>query len=80
MNMKAGIKYLLASLSICIFLSGLVNAAEQDYFDVYALEIEGVIHNFLTGRFNDDPLIDISVIYYTNGKRYTRYNGLYIPA
>ena len=76
--MNAGIKVLFAGLFLFMLLSGFADAAEQDYFDVYALEIEGVIHNFLTGRFNDDALTDIAVIYSPHGDRNTRYLGLYL--
>jgi hypothetical protein len=78
LNLKAGIEKFIAGLILSLILSGFAYSAEQDYFDVYALEVEGVIHNFLSGRFNDDELADIAIIYSPHADRNTRYLGLYL--
>jgi len=55
-----------------------VLAADQDMFEIYSLEVEGHICEFVTGEFNNDNLIDLIVIYSPHSNRYTRYLGLYL--
>ncbi|HHI02266.1 MAG TPA: hypothetical protein ENL22_01940, partial [candidate division Zixibacteria bacterium] len=50
-----------------------VLAADQDMFEIYSLEVEGHICEFVTGEFNNDNLIDLIVIYSPHSNRYTRY-------
>jgi hypothetical protein len=55
-----------------------LNAADQDFFDIYNLEIEGEIYGYLTGEFDDDDLTDIAIIYSPADDINTRYIALYI--
>jgi len=57
---------------------GSLRAADQDFFDVYDLEVEGEIYGYLTGEFNGDDLIDIVVIYSPANDLNTRYIALYL--
>lgn len=52
--------------------------ADQDVFDIYSLEIEGVIYGFLLGDFDGDEKSDIAIIYSTFSDLETRYIGLFI--
>jgi hypothetical protein len=58
------------------FKSG--GAAEQDFFDIINLEVEGKIFNYLSGDFNGDKLTDIALIYATTSDPENRYLGLFI--
>lgn len=53
-------------------------AADQDMFDIYSLEIEGDIHDFVTGDFNGDDLTDIVIVYTPLEQTDDRYLGLYL--
>lgn len=63
---------------LVFFIGQPLTAADQDLFDVYSLEVEGVIHGHVTGDFDGDNLIDIGVIYSTFSDREKRYIGLYL--
>jgi len=63
---------------IFIIISGFSYAADQDFFDVYNLEVEGDIHGFLTEDFNGDELVDVVIIYSPADDFSTRYIALYI--
>jgi len=53
-------------------------SADQDVFDIYPLEVQGVIYDFINGDFDGDGLGDIGVIYAAEGDYYTRYIGLHL--
>jgi hypothetical protein len=71
------------TLAIFAFLGLLIAAdsahsADQDFFDISNLEIEGKIFNFVSGDFNGDKLADIVLIYSTATDPDNRYIGLFI--
>jgi len=66
---------LLSSL-ILIVVSGF--AADQDMFDLYNLEVEGDIYDFVTGDFDGDELTDIVIVYSPIDDIDSRYAGLYL--
>ncbi len=75
------LKNVLISVFSVVFVgltSGPLRAADQDFFDVYDLEIEGEIYGYLSGEFNGDDLTDIVVIYSPADDPNTRYIALYI--
>jgi len=53
-------------------------AADQDLFDVYSLEVEGNIYDFVSGNFDDDGLTDLAIIYSPLENPSGRYVGLYL--
>ncbi len=75
------LKNVLISVFLLIFSGLSINplwAADQDFFDVYGLEIEGEIYGYLTGEFNGDDLTDIVIIYSPADDYSTRYLALFI--
>lgn len=69
---------LVAFLGLFILAASHIIAADQDMFDIYSIEVEGHIDGYVTGKFNDDNLTDLIVIYSPHANRYTRYLGLYL--
>lgn len=66
---------------VCLLLiswSEPAQSADQDLFEIYGLEVEGDIFDYLTGDFNGDGLVDIAIIYSAFNDFSTRYIGLYI--
>lgn len=61
-----------------MFLGLSAFSADQDIFDIYSLEIDGVIYGFLIGDFDGNDKFDIAVIYSTFTDLETRYVGLFI--
>jgi hypothetical protein len=57
---------------------GRIDAADQDLFDIYQLEIEGEIHDFLCGDIDGDGPADIVIVYSPYDDYSTRYLGLYL--
>ncbi|MEW5922636.1 MAG: VCBS repeat-containing protein [Candidatus Zixiibacteriota bacterium] len=53
-------------------------AADQDMFEIYSLEVEGDIYDFLSADFDGDELTDIATIYTPNDDQDARYIGLYL--
>jgi hypothetical protein len=72
------IKY--SFILICLLCSVFsdVRAADQDMFDVFDLEVEGKIFDFVTGDFDADQLVDIAIIYTPLNDPNARYIGLYL--
>jgi len=66
------------SLLAILTLSFNADAADQDLFDVYSLEIQGEIYNFLIGDFDGDALSDVVVIYSPFNDFNSRYISLYL--
>ncbi len=67
------------TLFLYIFVAGgISHAADQDFFDIYTLEIDGDISGFRTGDFNDDDLIDIVLVYSPADDFENRYMALFI--
>lgn len=54
------------------------HAADQDFFDIYGIEVEGKIHNFVVGDFDGDSLRDVVVIYSPQSGVENRYLGLHL--
>jgi len=69
---------LILAVFIISFYGSPATAADQDFFNIYSLEIDGIIYNFLTGDFNGDDLNDILMIYSPNNDPEVRYLGLYL--
>nr|MBN2276650.1 VCBS repeat-containing protein [candidate division Zixibacteria bacterium] len=69
---------ILKVLLVCLLPGSIVLGADQDFFDIYTLEIEGEIQNYLTGDFNADNLMDIALIYSPLNDPGTRYIGLFL--
>ena len=63
---------------LILFSFGLSHSADQSFFDLYNLEVEGEIHNYLTGDFNGDQAIDVAIIYSPAGDANIRYIGLHM--
>jgi len=61
-----------------LILAGSAGAADQDFFDIYTLEVEGEIYGHLNGEFDGDGLTDIIIIYSPLNESFTRYAGLYL--
>ncbi|UCD93592.1 MAG: VCBS repeat-containing protein, partial [Candidatus Zixiibacteriota bacterium] len=80
MTVKSLDKYVcvIASILFLSVVSGTVDAAEQDFFDIYSLEVEGEIFDFLADDFDGDGLNDIAVIYSPASDLDSRYVGLYL--
>jgi len=55
-----------------------VSAADQDMFEIYSLEVEGDIYDFLSADFDGDGLTDIATVYSPNDDPDARYIGLYL--
>ena len=53
-------------------------AADQDMFDLYNLEVEGDIFDFVSGDFDGDQLTDIVIVYSPIDDIGSRYAGLYL--
>jgi hypothetical protein len=58
-------------------MAGNIYSADQDFFDIYQLEIEGDIHDYITGDFTGDRLTDICIIYSPYDNTDERFLGLY---
>jgi hypothetical protein len=79
--LSPGIKkivHLLTALVVFFLIAEISYPAEQDFFAVYNLEVEGEIHDYLSGDFNGDRLTDIAVIYSPINDLNNRYAGIHL--
>jgi hypothetical protein len=79
--MPIKIRNLLLPITV-VLLAGFAHnisfSAEQDFFDLFNLEIDGKIHGFLPGDFNGDENTDIAVFYSPVDNPVTRYIALFL--
>lgn len=62
----------------CLFAIDIAHSADQGMFDIYTLEVEGSICDYISGDFNGDKLMDIAMVYSPNNDPDNRYLGLFI--
>lgn len=55
-----------------------VQSADQDFFDVFGLEIEGLIYGYTLADVNGDELMDIAMVYSKPDNLPVKYLGLYL--
>jgi len=65
-------------IGLLIMAMAPARAADQDQFELFTLEVEGDIYNYLTADFDGDSLTDIAVVYSPLDDFETRYIGLYL--
>ena len=65
-------------ITLLLLATGISQAADQDIFLIYALEVEGDIFGYVTGDVDGDRLTDVVIVYSPSDDRLTRYAGLFV--
>ncbi|SYZ74825.1 exported hypothetical protein [Candidatus Zixiibacteriota bacterium] len=65
-------------LMFLVIISKVVHSADQDFFSIYNLEVEGTIYDYVSGDFNGDGWTDIAMIYSPYNDPNSRYIGLHL--
>lgn len=67
---------ILITLAGCLIVGGSLSAAEQDFFDIFPIQVEGKIYGQIIGDFNGDNLDDVVIFYSPTDNPDTRFAGL----